>query len=328
MTTYTLFGQPGTAGTVDSYTGPVNNGVKFSVSSDCTFTGIWYYSAAGCTALPSDVGLYNFDTSALIFSDSSPSWSGAAGSGWVKYTPSTGHALTSGVNYMAAAGYNSNDGNEFYSITANYWTGTGVTNGPLTCVDSPDYFDVSGSFAEPTTAYGPYNIWVDVEVTTSSSVSGTSDITLKKMTVSSSGNVIASGSAAVTFKKMTIAVSGAEKDSGTVSVALKKMTVSATASVVVSGIADITLKKMSASVSGAEKDSGTVSVTLKKMTVSVTAKAPFSGTADVMLKKMTVDVSASAKVAGTVSVMVKKIEVRSVNIPPVNASSLFIFSMR
>lgn len=188
--------------------------------------------------------------------------------------------------------------------------------------------------------------WMNTPVH-SSSVSGTADITLKKMTAAVSGIDKDSGTAGATLKKMTVSASGLVKVSATTDAALKKMTASASGSVKLSGTADITLKKITTAVSSIEKDSGTtaatlkkitvaisgnvfsnatVSVTLKKMTVAVIANAPVAGTADVMLKKITV--SSSSAVRGTASVTLKKIQVRSSNLPPISTSTLFIFSMR
>jgi hypothetical protein len=180
---FTLFGQPSSAGAVDSFTGSLTNGVKFSVADTSRLTGLWYSSPAGCTALPTTVGLFNADTSTLIFEDTSPSWSGAAGSGQVKYAPTNPPILAAGVNYIAAAAHLTDTGDKFYAITSGFWSG-GITNGPLSCPDQADYFDTSGIFAMPQTVYGNYNIWIDVEVSTADiKVSGTAAITLKKMTV-------------------------------------------------------------------------------------------------------------------------------------------------
>ncbi len=83
MTGYTLFGQ-GAAGSIDSYTGQQTNGLEFSVAQPCTLTGIWFYSASGAGALPVEVGLFTVSGETLVFSNASPSWSGAAASGWVR----------------------------------------------------------------------------------------------------------------------------------------------------------------------------------------------------------------------------------------------------
>lgn len=168
MTSYSLLGQAGTPDHLDTYTGSLVNGVKFSVSEDVTLTGIWWYSFAGAGQLPAEVGVFTDPGQVLVFSDASPSWSGAAGSGWVKYSSS--QALSAG-SYRAAA-WNVTPGLEWYAITAAGWGP--VTNGPLSCLANPNCFlDSAPSFGYPGTDYGGFNIWLDVEVTPSGGPSGT-----------------------------------------------------------------------------------------------------------------------------------------------------------
>lgn len=157
MTRYTLLEPGGTPNHLDSFTGPLTNGTQFTVSTTVTLTGIWHYSFTGAQTLPTEVALYT-TTGTLIFSDTSPSWSGVAGSGWVKYTAS--RSLSAG-SYVAAAGNNAG-GTTWYAITNAGWGP--VTNGPLSCASDPNTFDTSGSFAFPATGYGANNIYLDVEV--------------------------------------------------------------------------------------------------------------------------------------------------------------------
>lgn len=163
MTTYSLL-QPGaTPNHLDSFTGQLTNGLVFAVSTAGTLSGIWHYSFSGAAVLPDTVGLFD-SGGATIFTNSSPSWSGAAGSGWVKCA--TSHALSSGT-YTAAVG--SAGGATWYSITNSAWGP--VTNGPLSCTSDPNTFSTSGSFSFPGFAYGDNDIFVDVEITVAGAVS-------------------------------------------------------------------------------------------------------------------------------------------------------------
>lgn len=167
MAIYTLFGQSG-GGSIDGYTGQQANGLQFSVSQPCTLTAIWFYSAPGAVTLPVENGLFTVTGGSLVFSNSTPAWSGAAASGWVRSACS--QALTAGTNYEAAV---LGDGvNAWYPITSGYWTGSGITNGPLSCPNDPNYYVDGAGFSFPDVSYGTYNLWLDVEVTTAGAVPG------------------------------------------------------------------------------------------------------------------------------------------------------------
>lgn len=178
MTTYTLLEPGGPPDHLDTFTGALTNGTEFTLSSAATMTGIWVYSFSGAGTLPTHVGLFT-SGGTLIFSDPSPTWSGAAGSGWVKYT--TSRALGAG-SYTVAAG-NDSGGSTWYAITNSGWGP--VTSGPLSCGSNPNTFDTSGSFAFPATAYGANNIWLDVEVSTG----GTAHTATVSLTVTPSVSV-------------------------------------------------------------------------------------------------------------------------------------------
>jgi hypothetical protein len=165
VTSYTLFSRSDTPNHLDSATEILTNGIKFSVSSPANLTGYWFYSFSGAGQLPARVALFD-NTGTLVpgTDDTSPSWSGAAGSGWVKYTFASPPALSTGIQYTAAVSNSPTSGNTWYSITAGSWSG-GITNGPLSCPDQADTFnDFSWGF--PSGAFGNFNIWLDVEVTT------------------------------------------------------------------------------------------------------------------------------------------------------------------
>ena len=147
-------------------------GVQFSVSTTLTLTGIWWYSQPGAAALPVSCALYNANTQAQISGtlNSSPAWSGAAGSGWVKCSYN-GPALSSGINYVAVV---HKDTSFIYPQVASYWTSgggsTGITNGALSApssaasVNGQATYLSSGALAFPTSTISGYDFGVDVEV--------------------------------------------------------------------------------------------------------------------------------------------------------------------
>ena len=79
-------------------------GLYFTVNAACALTAIWFYSPSGSTSLPTWTALSTTTTGAtgtLVAQDSSPSWSGAAGSGWVRDNSFPATLLSTGVSYVA-----------------------------------------------------------------------------------------------------------------------------------------------------------------------------------------------------------------------------------
>ena len=107
--------------------------------------------------------------------NTSPSWSGAAGSGWVACAYS-GVTLPAG-DYKVAVYYGG--GSEWYQATTSYWGGggigaSGITSGPVTApgtsaATSPGQSTYNkGAWAYPlsyASVGNGENFWVDVEVT-------------------------------------------------------------------------------------------------------------------------------------------------------------------
>lgn len=174
----TVFGQAG-GGTIASDTASYAMGMQFTLSLGAPLTGIWFYSAAGAVQLPAGCAIYQMTgagTGAQVTGtgNSSPSWSGAAGSGWVKCAYGGSVTLTSGTTYKVVV-TNGGGGNFWYSATANYWTtggagSGGITSGIITAPDTSggdggqDTFVTSTVLAYPTTSFNATNYWVDVEV--------------------------------------------------------------------------------------------------------------------------------------------------------------------
>ena len=152
---------------------PYAFGVQFSVSQSVELTGIWWYSGASSASLPTACALYNANTQAQIPGtlNNSPTWSGAAGSGWVKCTYS-GPTLSAGTNYVAVV---ETGGAVYYDVNG-FWTSgggsSGITNGPLSAPSSAGSVNgqmtylQSGTIGFPTNTVTGYDFGVDVEVTT------------------------------------------------------------------------------------------------------------------------------------------------------------------
>jgi hypothetical protein len=175
VTVYTLFGQgaTGTPGVTADPT-PYTMGVQFTVSvSGGTLTAVWFYSDTGAGELPENILLYAVSGGTLVHAEAA-SWSGAAGTGWIRAVFASPPSLTSGTAYKACVD-NATVVSNWYTHTSNYWdTGAGsggVTSGPLTAPNNAggdggqDTFSTSVP-AYPNTSFNAANYWVDPEITT------------------------------------------------------------------------------------------------------------------------------------------------------------------
>ncbi len=156
-------------------------GTEFTLSEACTLGSIWFYSPPGVSVLPSRCGIWNVGTETEVSGtdNSSPSWSGGAGSGWVACAYSS---VTLGAgDYKVAVYYGG--GSEFYTESNGYFSSGGpgqggITNGPLTAPNTTDASGgvqdtyTAGAWAYPATSGGTggQSRWVDVEVTPVSTV--------------------------------------------------------------------------------------------------------------------------------------------------------------
>ena len=81
-------------------------GLFFTVSVDTDLKAVWFYSPAGASALPSWTALYSTTNpgaaGTLVAQNNSPSWSGAAGSGWVRDDSFPSTPVSTGTDYVAA----------------------------------------------------------------------------------------------------------------------------------------------------------------------------------------------------------------------------------
>ena len=170
---------PTIPGGVNSDTAGYTLATEFQLSQSCTLDNIWFYSAPGAGTLPSQCGIWSVSSQSVISGtvNASPSWSGAAGSGWVSCSYS-GVTLPAG-DYKVAV-FNG-AGSKWYQTAIGYWGSSGpgasgITSGPLTApgdsqASSPGQSTYhSGSWAYPgtyETATPGENYWIDVEVTPS-----------------------------------------------------------------------------------------------------------------------------------------------------------------
>jgi hypothetical protein len=156
-------------------------GTEFGLSEPCALNNIWFYSPPSVSpaALPTRCAIWNVKTQQVVSGtdNSSPSWSGTAGSGWVACSYS-GVTLPAG-DYKATV-YTPGGSDNFYQETEEYWgTGAGangIVSGPLTAPNTANATAPGqttyhhGAFAYPDTydtEFDGQNRWVDIEVTPS-----------------------------------------------------------------------------------------------------------------------------------------------------------------
>jgi hypothetical protein len=153
---------------------------EFQLSKSCTLDNIWFYSSSGAGVLPTRCAIWDVSTQAVVSGtdNTAPTWSGAAGSGWVSCGYS-GVTLPAG-DYKVAVFYGG--GSPWYQATNGYWASggpgaSGITTGPVTAPGTsaatpPGQGTYNyASWAYPQTfasAGNGENYWVDAEVTPTS----------------------------------------------------------------------------------------------------------------------------------------------------------------
>jgi hypothetical protein len=122
------FNVPGAGGQEQGYT----LGTAFTLTQACTLDAIWHFSPSGSTALPTRCGIWNATTQTEVSGtdNSAPSWSGAAGSGWVSCSY-TGVTLPAG-NYVVSTFLAAETSPWFLAQTLWWSTAfpSGITAGP------------------------------------------------------------------------------------------------------------------------------------------------------------------------------------------------------
>ena len=180
-TSYRLWpSYPAIPGHVDSDTAGYTLATEFQLSKSCTLDNIWFYSAPGAGTLPTRCAIWNVGSQSEVSGtdNSSPAWSGAAGSGWVScsYTEAT---LPAG-DYKVSVFYGG--GSAWYQATTGYWSSggpgsKGITTGPVTAPGTSDatspgqstYNYASWGYPQTFASAGNGECnWVDVEVTPTS----------------------------------------------------------------------------------------------------------------------------------------------------------------
>lgn len=172
--TYRLFpSYPRTPAVINTQTSNYALATQFALSAPAQLVRIWHYSASGAAVLPSRCGIWAMSTQTEVSGsdNSSPSWSGAAGSGWVSCTYASGPVLPAGPYKVSTY---STGGSEWFSAQTGYWNGTGagssgLTNGILSATNEAGSAPGQGSYANGSWAYptvdgGGETYWLDVEV--------------------------------------------------------------------------------------------------------------------------------------------------------------------
>lgn len=177
-TTYTLWAPNTNGGAFDDDPGgnALSVGNQFSVSQNVPLTGIWWWSPSGSSVLPSACAIYNLDTGGQVAGtlNSSPTWSGVLGAGWVKCAYGGSISLSADTNYMVVV-FGDSGGSGWFGGSGGYWTtggdgADGLTNGVLSAPSSAgslygqSAYIYGSSISLPTSTVAGYNFWVDVEV--------------------------------------------------------------------------------------------------------------------------------------------------------------------
>lgn len=170
---------------------------EFTIAVPFTLNKIWFYSPSGSTQLPTWAGLWNVSTQATVAStvNTSPTWSGAAGSGWVS-TSYAGVTVPAG-DYKVTVFNGGSITNPWSATTFPFW-GTnsssisgvavsGITSGPITApgdstATSPGQstYNQNTSPTYPLTfvpLIGGATYWVDVELTPQAAAPTTVNLT-------------------------------------------------------------------------------------------------------------------------------------------------------
>ena len=133
-----------TGATADASTA-ADNSVDYVLATEvlvyqpCTVGKIWFYSMPGTAQLPTDVNIWAVDptgtTGTSVYHDGAPSWSAAAGAGWMSVNVAS-VTLAPG-DYKISVYNNAGTPDAWSAKRLNYWGGTsavapnGITIGPI-----------------------------------------------------------------------------------------------------------------------------------------------------------------------------------------------------
>ena len=168
---------------------------EITLSQSCALNKIWFYSPSGATTLPTETGVFGQQSQALVGGthNSSPSWSGAAASGWISVSYA-GVTLPAGSYRVAVCNGNVSPG-IWNNATIGYFTtgqgASGVTTGPLSApdesaADAPGQgsYNAGSILAWPGTydsTGGGDSYWVDAEVTPAAAQAATPLYSMRMM---------------------------------------------------------------------------------------------------------------------------------------------------
>lgn len=169
---------PTVPGSISNDTGQQTFGTEFWLAESCTLDSIWFWSPQGAGALPSRCGIFSVATQTEVAGtdNSSPTWSGSAGSGWVSCSYAGAPVVLPAGQYKVVV--YTGGGSKIYQEDVDYFgTGPGaksIVNGPLTCPSAAN----ASAPGNSTYQNGPWSYpatfdadddgetrWVDVEVT-------------------------------------------------------------------------------------------------------------------------------------------------------------------
>jgi len=228
---------PRPLGTISDTAADYTLATEFTLSQSCTLDYIWFYSPPGASGLPTECGIYGQASQALVSGthDSSPSWSGAAGSGWVSCSYS-GVTLPAASYRVAVANADGTAG-VWNDATIGYFStgpgGAGISADPLSApsegsADSPGQgsYNAGGSLTWPGTydTGGAPSYWVDVQVTPASTTpvsdSGTGTGTDSGLVAASLPGADPGSGADTATIRLPGPDSGSGADTGTIAAAL------------------------------------------------------------------------------------------------------------
>ena len=150
-------------------------GKELILSTPCTLNNYWFYSPSGVTQLPTACGIFRVSDHVLVTSTSSPSWSGAAGAGWI-FAAAGSPVLAAGVKYKVAVLNGAGSPAIWNAAVSNYYSSgfgaNGLTSGPITAYSNAaatapgqETYNAGAALTYPLTNAGPFSYGLDLEVT-------------------------------------------------------------------------------------------------------------------------------------------------------------------
>jgi hypothetical protein len=150
--------------------------IEIVLSAACTLNNIWFFSPSGATVLPTRCAIWDESTGLVVpgTDNTAPTWSGAAGSGWISCAYS---GVTLPAGHYRPSVFNTGGSQWFGVITGYFVSGgagaNGISTGPLTAPNNTNatapgqaVYNPAG-WAYPNTwssAGNGESYWVDVEV--------------------------------------------------------------------------------------------------------------------------------------------------------------------